>query len=229
MLGLYVASVLLMFLLFAFEVGPYGAALMTDAYMVRGLATRLLHPMTTDKQMIANFQAKRADFEKIIQLNNEICLKETAYAKRDYQESMEIGRLLNNLKLISLSSTGKTLWFSEPYSAEAKKKQDALKREYQTSSYSDAVRVKMCKYSAMEFVWERSPTLSIYKGLTYFPEEPILKDGKIIEPVDFFNPSPYNPRNEKGIVDILFGEIFIDFDNCKYQKIDRNWFIFTCG
>ena len=63
----------------------------------------------------------------------------------------------------------------------------------------------------------------------YFPEEPILKNGKIIEPADLIDPSPHNEREEKGVIENLIGKRLPDSDGCHFQKIDKNWFNFNCN
>jgi hypothetical protein len=240
--GIYVLLVVSFYTYYAIAIDPFGAAVITDHYLISGPIKRTLKPAISDEELMGLLRKEKSKFKDLVEINSENCLND-GWGR----PPPEVVTIINEIGLLKVYGVNSPLWFSEPYSDSARARWNARKFNFQNkikfiekttpvSQRSEAItrttennRIEECKYHSIRFVREKiASTAGLVKGIEYFPEPPLIKEGIMILP-SLRTPTGDAPSRE--VVSDLAGVprgFWMTQKQCAYRKIDKKWFLFIC-
>lgn len=191
-----------------------------------------IRPVISDQDLIGRFNQHRDSFEKLVQIHKEKCFTAWSESANSRQEHQEVIELKKRIGLLGVRESPAHLWLPDPYSDATRNLGETLNASTFSRGLSEvewAKRSLQCPNGSPQFDWEIFPADELVKGVTYFPVDPRVENGKLMTP-SYFPPFVSNnsdvltkldglPRGILGMREGIY---------CAYRKIEPKWFLYVC-
>lgn len=197
------------------------ACLLAAAYY-----TFFVNPLASDEEMIAHFNAHRADIEALVKSYRE--WEPTPGENVIWDHKPETERLLRRAGVWAVGNIF-PIWFDDPYSIEAAKRFEAeLKADpdpFKTSRKIGTIDVLLLgKQYARSSFFRYPKGAGLFKRFVYYPVVPRVENGLLLHPFHF---------GRQGEGDRVFDSLN-DFPpdwkvgECVLRRLEPQWFIQMC-
>jgi hypothetical protein len=230
----YAALNLFVFAYFTYQGAPIAGLYAADWLLIRGPIQRYMHPVTKDDNMIAGFNARRTEFEKLVRIHSERCMT-NPWTDRPHPD---VEKIMQQIGLTRVGTDQLSIWLPDPYSERAFQ-QARIMRHERGRKLEEAGRVGnplvleeakrlQCRHGAAMFYWEKFPTDSLAKGLIHFPVEPKVADGELYRPAMLSPDKPMHSEEVLQSLDRLPTGFWRFQRSCKFRRVEAQWFVFVC-
>lgn len=187
--------------------------------------TFFVNPLASDEEMIAHFNAHRADIEALVRSYRE--WEPTPGEKVIWSHKPETERLLERVGVWTVGNIA-PVWFPDPYSIEGAAHFEALLREGTPEGYfrrwgTIDVRLRGTQYARSSIV--RYPKgAGLFKRFVYYPVVPRIANGVLLYPF---------PYGKEGQGDRLIASLNAfppdwKVGECVLRQLEPQWFIQMC-
>jgi hypothetical protein len=111
----YAALNLFVFAYFTYHGAPIVGLYTADRLLIRGPIQRYMHPVTKDDNMIAGFNARRTEFEKLVRIHSERCMT-NPWTDRPHPD---VEKIMQQIGLTRVGTDQLSIWLPDPYSESA--------------------------------------------------------------------------------------------------------------
>ena len=242
LLSTYAFVVISFYIYFAITIDPFGAALITDNYLVSGPVKRALNPAVSDEELIELLTKDKSKFEELVEIHAAHCLSD-----RLGRPSPEARKIISEIGLLKAFGVKGQLWLPAPYSSssielwrarifnlnlEMDEASKAAPRDQGSEAVNRAVekyRIEECKYQSVRFVREKiTATGGLVKGVEYFPQSPLIKNRRMILPSLHESTRGDSTREIVNDLAELPRGFWMNQKECAYRSVDEKWFLFVC-
>ncbi|QLI81223.1 hypothetical protein HZU75_06575 [Chitinibacter fontanus] len=183
------------------------------------------NPLPKDEELIAHFQAHRAEFEELIR-------RYRAYersANKDTSLWFKEGNTPALYKQAGVESIDyeTPIWLPNPYSVETAKKIDALlttAKDFSLLYKYGALKIQLAPVH--RYYSYNSRYVAVWKDLYFIPEVPRIEDGELLGPI--YSNGKYSYRERIFPSLNRFPDYWKDFE-CVYRQIEQQWFLRMCN
>ncbi|MDL2322071.1 hypothetical protein LJC47_07005 [Desulfosarcina sp. OttesenSCG-928-B08] len=202
-------------------------------------------PLPTDEEMIAHFEAHRAEFDELVWRHRTFVERENwpeltwpSEEERTQQLTRQVGiRTVNYLSLL--------YWLPDPYSLSTAQKvqtiRDACYQDWGRHSMDKEkipppkCRLQGYQYGVLQFSrilpnggyhtrsWRY---VAVWKDYLHFPEPPRIEQGHLLGPIQEDGQYGYKKRIFTSLN--IYPPDWRDYE-CVYRPIDAHWFIRLCN
>jgi len=206
-------------------------------------------PLPSDEEMIAHFQAHRAEFEELVRRYRTFAERENWPELKWPREEEGTKELLRQAKVTRVNYLSLGYWLPGPYSLatarQVKEMNDACfqdaKRQGaggEKTKFSTDCRLRGYQYGVLEFDPEsryaRRFSLkrlslrfgTVWKTYLHFPEPPRIEDGYLLGPME--TDGTYRDK-KRAFSSLDYYPLNLKMDECVYRPIDVHWFITLCS
>ncbi|MDL2275706.1 hypothetical protein LJC22_06235 [Desulfosarcina sp. OttesenSCG-928-G10] len=201
-------------------------------------------PLPTDEEMIAHFEAHRAEFEELV-------LRYRTFAEREHwpelkwpNDEEKTRQLTRKAGIASINYLSLLYWLPEPYSLSTAQQVQAIKdecfQEWEQHSMSDKKTAPKCRLDGYQYgVLEFSTILpnkgyhahswryvAVWKQYLHFPEPPKIEQGYLFGPMQKDGQYGYRKRVFSSLN--TYPSDWKDYE-CVYRRINTHWFIRLCN
>lgn len=190
--------------------------------------TLFINPLPSDEKMIAHFQAHRDEFETLVK-NYQAFIPTL---EKPIFEILENKALMKKAAIRWVSQKGAT-WFPNPYSAEAAKQFEALRKRAGANGLEFSHPYKSIGFSMEEQPLGRSDrAVLLFSGLQwvikdfmYIPEIPKIEGGRLWNPVTTGGNLKWSHRAFSSLNSYPPGW---KVGECVFRQFEPHWFIRMC-
>ncbi|MBL8495231.1 MAG: hypothetical protein JNM37_13410 [Rhodocyclaceae bacterium] len=187
--------------------------------------TFFVNPLASDEEMIAHFNAHRAEIEALVKSYRE--WEPTPGENVIWNHKPETKRLLERAGVWAVSDIA-PIWFDDPYSIEGAARFDVLLRAGTPQGYFRKIGtievLLLGKEYARSSFFRYPKGAGLFKRFVYYPVRPRVENGLLLHPFHF---------GRQGEGDRVFDSLNAfppdwKVGECVLRKLEPQWFIQMC-